>query len=142
MLLAMAACGGDTDTDSGGAIEVVTQTNGTNIDPDGYRVVVDEASQAMSIGVDDTVLFQGQTSGSHFVALLDNSENSIHINAGSEFILRQIFDGFGQRAHLLTPTCSLFTEIVPRYTETLLQLRSVLAFADTALRDGEVPLAR
>lgn len=68
MLLAMAACGGDTDTDSGGAIEVVTQTNGTNMDPDGYRVVVDEASQAMSIGVDDTVLFQGQTSGSHFVA--------------------------------------------------------------------------
>jgi histidinol-phosphate aminotransferase len=27
----------------------------------------------------------------------------IHINAGSELILRQLFDRFGQRVHLLTP---------------------------------------
>jgi histidinol-phosphate aminotransferase len=42
----------------------------------------------------------------------------IHINAGSELILRQIFDRLGQQAHLLTPTYALFPEIARRYTET------------------------
>jgi histidinol-phosphate aminotransferase len=45
--------------------------------------------------------------------------SSIHINGGSELILRQIFDRFGQRAHLLTPTYSLFTEIAERYLRNL-----------------------
>jgi histidinol-phosphate aminotransferase len=45
-------------------------------------------------------------------------ERLIHINAGSELILRQIFDRFGQRVHLLTPTYALFPEIARRYTET------------------------
>ena len=31
-------------------------------------------------------------------------ERLIHINAGSELILRQLFDRFGQQVHLLTPT--------------------------------------
>jgi histidinol-phosphate aminotransferase len=44
----------------------------------------------------------------------------IHINAGSELILRQLFDRFGQRVHLLTPTYALFPEIAHRYTETCL----------------------
>ncbi|HTP41848.1 MAG TPA: histidinol-phosphate transaminase [Nitrospiria bacterium] len=48
------------------------------------------------------------------------AERFIHINAGSELILRQLFDRFGQRAHLLTPTYALFTEIAGRYTETRL----------------------
>jgi histidinol-phosphate aminotransferase len=38
-------------------------------------------------------------------------ERLVHINAGSELILRQIFDRFGQRVHLLTPTYALFLEI-------------------------------
>jgi histidinol-phosphate aminotransferase len=42
----------------------------------------------------------------------------IHINAGSELILRQLFDRVGQRVHLLTPTYALFPEIAQRYTET------------------------
>ena len=41
----------------------------------------------------------------------------IHINAGSELILRQLFDRFGQQVHLLTPTYALFPEIAHRYTE-------------------------
>ena len=47
-------------------------------------------------------------------------ERLIHINAGSELILRQLFDRFGQRVHLLTPTYVLFPEIAGRYTETRL----------------------
>ncbi|MEF8839707.1 MAG: DUF2267 domain-containing protein, partial [Haloarculaceae archaeon] len=32
---------------------------------------------------------------------------TIHVNAGSELILRQLFDRFGQRVHLVTPTYPL-----------------------------------
>jgi len=38
----------------------------------------------------------------------DVPERLIHINAGSELILRQIFDRLGQRVHLLTPTYLFF----------------------------------
>jgi histidinol-phosphate aminotransferase len=47
-------------------------------------------------------------------------ERLIHINAGSELILRQLFARFGQQVHLLTPTYGLFPEIAPHYTETML----------------------
>lgn len=47
-------------------------------------------------------------------------ERLIHINAGSELILRQIFDRFGQQVHLLTPTYVLFPEIARHFTETRL----------------------
>lgn len=62
--------------------------------------------------------------------------SSVHINAGSELILRQIFDRFGQQAHLLTPTYSLFTEIAERYTETPLRPEEDFAFD---LRNLEIP---
>jgi histidinol-phosphate aminotransferase len=42
------------------------------------------------------------------------SERLIHINAGSELILRQLFDRLGDRVHLLTPTYALFPEIARR----------------------------
>ena len=45
-------------------------------------------------------------------------ERLVHINAGSELILRQLFDRFGQQVHLLTPTYALFPEIARRFTET------------------------
>ncbi len=44
----------------------------------------------------------------------------IHVNAGSELILRQLFDRFGQQVHLLTPTYPLFPQIARCYTETRL----------------------
>ncbi len=47
-------------------------------------------------------------------------ERLIHINAGSELILRQLFDRMGQQVHLLTPTYPLFPEIAQHYTETRL----------------------
>lgn len=55
-------------------------------------------------------------------------ERLIHINAGSELILRQLFDRFGQQVHLLTPTYVLFPEIARRWTETRLLPEKDFAF--------------
>jgi histidinol-phosphate aminotransferase len=55
-------------------------------------------------------------------------EPLIHINAGSELILRQLFARFGQQVHLLTPTYALFPEIAQRYTETPLLPENDFAF--------------
>jgi histidinol-phosphate aminotransferase len=55
-------------------------------------------------------------------------ERLIHINAGSELILRQMFDRFGQQVHLLTPTYVLFPEIAGHYTETRLPPDQDFAF--------------
>jgi len=59
---------------------------------------------------------------------LDVPERLIHINAGSELILRQLFQRFGRQAHLLTPTYGLFPEIAQRYTETPLRPENDFAF--------------
>ena len=61
-------------------------------------------------------------------AKLGVPEKFIHINAGSELILRQIFDRFGQQVHLLTPTYPLFPEIAKRHTETRLLPENNFAF--------------
>jgi histidinol-phosphate aminotransferase len=47
-------------------------------------------------------------------------ERLVHVNSGSELILRQLFARLGRQVHLLTPTYSLFPEIAGRYTETRL----------------------
>ena len=52
----------------------------------------------------------------------------IHINAGSELILRQLFDRLGQRVHLLTPTYALFSEVARSFTETCLLPENGFAF--------------
>jgi histidinol-phosphate aminotransferase len=52
----------------------------------------------------------------------------IHLNAGSELILRQLFDRLSQRVHLLTPTYPLFPEIAKQYTETRLLPENDFAF--------------
>jgi histidinol-phosphate aminotransferase len=49
------------------------------------------------------------------------SVDHVHVNAGSELILRQLFERFGQQVHLLTPTYPLFPEIAEQYTETRLR---------------------
>jgi histidinol-phosphate aminotransferase len=51
-------------------------------------------------------------------ARLGVPERLIHINAGSELILRQLFERFGARVHLLTPTYPLFPEIARHWSET------------------------
>lgn len=61
------------------------------------------------------------------------AERLIHINAGSELILRQLFDRFGQQVHLLTPTYVLFPEIARRYTEQRLLPGNDFAFDLSAL---------
>lgn len=62
----------------------------------------------------------------------------IHINAGSELILRQLFDRFGQQVHLLTPTYVLFPEIAQRYTEQRLLPEKDFAFdlSELAVPEG------
>jgi len=57
------------------------------------------------------------------------AERHIHINAGSELILRQLFDRYGQRVHLLTPTYMLFPEIAQHHTETRLLPENNFAYA-------------
>ena len=61
---------------------------------------------------------------------------NVHVNAGSELILRQLFDRFGQQVHLLTPTYPLFQEIAGEYTET--RLRPEADFR-LDLRELEIP---
>jgi len=63
-------------------------------------------------------------------------ERLVHINAGSELILRQLFDRLGQRVHLLTPTYPLFPEIAERHTETRLQPENDFGFD---LAELEIP---
>ncbi|MEJ2686210.1 MAG: histidinol-phosphate transaminase, partial [Gammaproteobacteria bacterium] len=62
-------------------------------------------------------------------------ERLVHINAGSELILRQIFARLGRQVHLLTPTYPLFPEIAEHYTETRLLPENDFAFdlADLAI---------
>jgi len=71
-------------------------------------------------------------------AQLGVAERLIHINAGSELILRQLFDRFGQQVHLLTPTYVLFPEIARRYTETRLPPDKDFAFdlGELAIPEG------
>ncbi|MCK4497366.1 MAG: histidinol-phosphate aminotransferase family protein [Candidatus Aenigmarchaeota archaeon] len=52
---------------------------------------------------------------------IDIPTNYIHINAGSELILRQLFSIFGKKTHLLAPTYPLFEEIAKRKTFTQLR---------------------
>ena len=55
-------------------------------------------------------------------------ERLIHVNAGSEIILRQVFDRLGRNVHLLTPTYPLFPAIARRYSETKLVPENDFAF--------------
>lgn len=59
---------------------------------------------------------------------LSVSERLIHINAGSELILRQIFSRRGRHVHLLTPTYALFPEIAESYSETQLLPENEFSF--------------
>jgi histidinol-phosphate aminotransferase len=65
---------------------------------------------------------------------LNVPERLIHINAGSELILRQIFDRFGEQVHLLTPTYALFPEVARHYTETRLRPEEDFRFDLNELR--------
>lgn len=65
-------------------------------------------------------------------------ERLVHINVGSELILRQLFDRIGQQVHLLTPRYTLFPEIARHYMETRLPAanRRFVAALTEALRNA------
>jgi histidinol-phosphate aminotransferase len=68
------------------------------------------------------------------VQRLGVGQQHIHINAGSELILRQLFDRFGQQVHLLTPTYPLFPQIARRVSETQLAPERDFEFDLASLR--------
>ncbi len=53
---------------------------------------------------------------------------NIHINAGSELILRQLFSLYGQRVHLICPTYYLFEEIAKDKTYAFLDEKEGFLF--------------
>jgi histidinol-phosphate aminotransferase len=53
---------------------------------------------------------------------------NIHVNAGSELILRQIFSMYGNKVHLIAPTYYLFEEIAKNKTYTQLQEKDKFLF--------------
>ncbi|MEW6739911.1 MAG: pyridoxal phosphate-dependent aminotransferase [Nitrospirota bacterium] len=53
---------------------------------------------------------------------------NIHINAGSELILRQLFLLYGHRVHLISPTYYLFEEIAENKTYTFLDEKEDFLF--------------
>lgn len=53
---------------------------------------------------------------------------NIHINAGSELILRQLFALYGKKVHLISPTYYLFEEIAESKTHTMLDERDGFLF--------------
>ena len=55
-------------------------------------------------------------------------ERLLHINAGSELILRQLFDRYGQQVHLFTPSYALFPAIARHHTQTRLEADKDFAF--------------
>jgi len=63
---------------------------------------------------------------------------TIHVNAGSELILRQLFDRFGGQVHLLTPTYPLFPELAEAVSETRLSPAADFQYdlSDLVVPDG------
>src|SRR5437867_6914687 len=58
-----------------GSVEVAASTTGSDLDPDGYTVVVD-GSQSKAIGINNSVTFSGLTPGNHTVQLNGMAQNS------------------------------------------------------------------
>ncbi|MBI4419320.1 MAG: PD40 domain-containing protein [Gemmatimonadetes bacterium] len=63
-------------TKLGGTIKVVTVTSGAPLDPDGYRVTLDD-STTQSIGLNDSVIFSRITTYAHRVELHDVAANCV-----------------------------------------------------------------
>ena len=52
---------------------------------------------------------------------IDVPTDNIHVNAGSELIIRQLFSIFGKKVHLLAPTWEIFEKIAKEKTFTYLK---------------------
>src|SRR5947199_39321 len=79
-----------TCTATTGSLKVTTNTTGSDLDPDGYTVVVD-GSQSKAIGINSNVTFSGLSPGDHSVQLNGIAQNctvssnprTVSITAGS-----------------------------------------------------------
>src|SRR5437016_2173055 len=63
-----------TCTATTGSLKVTTNTTGSDLDPDGYTVVVD-GSQSKAIGINSSVTFSGLSPGDHSVQLNGIAQN-------------------------------------------------------------------
>jgi histidinol-phosphate aminotransferase len=62
--------------------------------------------------------------------------DNIHINAGSELILRQLFSLYGRKVHMFSPTYYLFEEIAGERTHTFLDEEKGFLFD---MKEFEIP---
>ena len=62
--------------------------------------------------------------------------DNIHINAGSELILRQLFSLYGRKVHMFSPTYYLFEEIAREKTHIFLDQEKSFLFD---MREFEIP---
>jgi len=60
----------------------------------------------------------------------------VHVNAGSELILRQVMGRFGKKVHLISPTFALFEEAAAKRTHTYLREEAQFQFD---MRELEIP---
>ena len=76
--LAAASCGRSEplqiDTQDPGTLEVTTLTTGVTLDPDGYRVTLDEML-SQSIGINASIKFSGLTARTYNPTLTDVASN-------------------------------------------------------------------
>lgn len=76
LVVMVAGCGGQSSTTGPqpGTLEVVTSTGGSEVDPDGYTVSLDDGA-GRAVGTDDTVVFADRSAGDHSVQLSGVASN-------------------------------------------------------------------
>lgn len=71
-LLVWAGCGNSAfDTGEPGSLRVVISTIDDQLAPDGYTLVLNEGQQTVAVGLNDEVVFEGLSAGTHRVGLDD-----------------------------------------------------------------------
>lgn len=100
---------------------------------------IDEAIEAAARELPESNFYTEQFSQPLRVAIGDYcgvAPEYVHVNAGSELILRQVLSRFGRKTHLLMPTFALFEEIAAEKTHTSLHEKQGFQFD---MRDLEIP---
>ncbi|MDH3269931.1 MAG: Ig-like domain-containing protein [Gemmatimonadota bacterium] len=71
--------------DPGGNLTVSLRTTGTNLDPDGYRVLVDR-THSLPVAINGTALFEGMASGDHEVVLDGLAPNCVVVGSNPQTV--------------------------------------------------------
>ena len=92
-----------------GDLTVTTTTGGSDFDPDGYTVTVDDGTSQV-IGTDGSVTFTGVSAGSHTVALTEVAANCAVDGGNSQMVT---VPSGGTATTTFTITCSATTTTAP-----------------------------